>query len=340
MKPLKIGVMSFAHVHAGGYAYMLNSMPDVEVAASDEDYPQRPQTESGGAQFAKDLGIDTYFDTYQELLDWGPDAVVICAENSKHRELTERAAAAGVNVLCEKPIATSVEDGQAMVDACREAGVQLMIAYPVRFSAAFNRLQRDYDDGKLGEAVAVSGTNNGGVPVSRRAWFGEKELAGGGAITDHTVHVADLLDSLFNGSAAKEVYAVSNHMIRADETDLETGGLVSITYENGVIATIDASWSKPVGYPTWGGLTLQVVGTGGIADIDAFGQRVDGFSAVTGKTLWHGFDPNSDKTLLRAFIDAVRSGNPAQPDGESGLRTMRIVQAAYESLESGQPVTL
>lgn len=340
MSHLKVGLMSFAHLHSAGYAAVLTAMPGVELAASDQDAALRPATESGGRDLAEALGIPTYFERYQDLLDWGPDAVIICAENAKHRELTEMAAAAGVHVLCEKPIATSVADAEAMVAACQAAGVQLMIAYPVRFSAAFAALKGDYDAGRLGQAIAVTGTNNGGIPVGRRAWFGDKLLAGGGAITDHTVHVADLLDSLFDGNPATEVYAVSNRMIRGDETELETGGIVSITYANGVIATIDASWSKPKGYPSWGGLSMQVVGTAGIADMDAFSQRVDGYSSVTDAPLWLSFDPNSDERMLHTFLDAVRTGVPAEPSGETGLRTVRIVQAAYESLASGQPVTI
>lgn len=93
----------------------------------------RARRRTRGAELATELGV-AYVDTYDEAFAWKPDAVVIAAENSRHRALVERAAAAGVHVLCEKPLATTVEDAIAMRDACETAGVLLMVAYPVRFS--------------------------------------------------------------------------------------------------------------------------------------------------------------------------------------------------------------
>lgn len=334
---MRIGLMSFAHLHAAAYAAALTAMPDIEVRASDPGHVERPD-EAGGPSLATELGIG-YAATYAELLAWQPDAVIICSENSRHRELTELAAAAGAHVLCEKPLATTVADGQAMIEACRVAGVSLMVAYPVRFSVGFAALAETYRSGALGEVIAVTGTNNGRIPLDSRAWFIDPELSGGGSITDHTVHVADLLDHLFDGSPAQSVYATSNQIMHAGDVSVETGGLVSIRYANGVQATIDCSWSKPDSYPTWGGLTLQLVGTEGIADLDAFGQRVGGHSNSQG-SLWVPYGADADAALIGEFLDAVRTGRRPQPDGEVGLRTLAIVQAAYESVRTGAVVEL
>jgi predicted dehydrogenase len=334
MKPMRIGIMSLAHVHAASYAGLLSRRPDVELAVSDPDAGQRPPGESGGRAFAEELGITRYHDTYRDLLDWGPDAVVVCSENSRHRELTELAAAAGAHVLCEKPMATSAADGEAMIAACAAAGVRLMVAYPVRFSRQFRALQAAVPT--LGKVLAVAGTNNGKLPTARE-WFADAELAGGGALMDHTVHLADLLDCLFEGSEAESVHAVTNSMIRGDAVGVETAGLLSIGYPGGVIATIDCSWSKPEHYPTWGGLTLQLVGEHGIADLDAFGQAVHGFQESTRGPLRLDFGAGGDGAMLDEFISAIRDGRRPQPDGEAGLRSLRIVTRAYESVRSGQP---
>ncbi|NED96598.1 Gfo/Idh/MocA family oxidoreductase [Phytoactinopolyspora alkaliphila] len=334
---MKIGVLSFAHLHAASYVQNLLAMPDVDVLATDPGHAERPG-ESGGPELAAEFGVD-YVDSIDGLLAWRPDGVVVCSENAHHRAHVERAAAAGAHVLCEKPLATSVADAEAMVRACAEAGVHLMVAYPVRFSPAFTALREAVEKGAVGAVRAITGTNNGRLPAGR-AWFTDPALAGGGAMTDHTVHVADLVDSLLSGTPAVSVYAQSNRVLHHDDVSVETAGLVSVEYENGVVMTVDCSWSKPDTYPTWGGLTLQVVGSAGVADMDAFGQRVDGFAAEQGTQVWLPYGAGADDALLDAFLEGIRTGVPPQPDGMVGVRTAQIVEAGYASAASGQPVRL
>jgi predicted dehydrogenase len=328
--------MSFAHPHAISYLRALGRL-GVEVLASDPDHGSRSAGETGGRELAAELGVP-YVDSYRELLAWRPDGVVVCSENARHRELVELAAGSGAAVLCEKPLATTLADARAMVDACSAAGVSLMVAYPVRFSPAFAGLVAAHTSGGLGEVKAVSGANNGQLPAGSRAWFVDPELAGGGALMDHTVHLADLLDALLDGTPAVSVYAAANSLLNSDRVQVETGGLVSVAYANGVIATFDCSWSKPESYPTWGGLTLQLVGTAGIADLDAFSGRVAGHAA-SGE-LWLPYGPDLDELLLAEFVAGIAEGRPAQPDGEVGYRTLEIVLAGYQSLRTGQPVDL
>jgi 1,5-anhydro-D-fructose reductase (1,5-anhydro-D-mannitol-forming) len=334
---MKIGVLSFAHLHAASYVRSLLATPGVDVLATDPGYADR-SGESGGPQLAADFGV-RYVDTIDEFLDWGPDGVVVCSENAHHRTHVEQAAAAGAHVLCEKPLATSVSDAEAMVQACAEAGVHLMVAFPVRFSPAFTALREAVDAGTVGVVHAITGTNNGRLPAGR-AWFTDPKLAGGGALTDHTVHVADLVDALLDGVPAVSVYAQTNRVLHHDDVAVETAGLVSVEYQNGVVMTVDCSWSKPDAYPTWGGLTLQVVGSAGVADMDAFGQRVDGFDAAGATQVWLPYGTDADQALLATFLDGIRTGVPPQPDGQVGVRTARIVEAGYASAASGRPVQL
>ncbi|TDE88831.1 Gfo/Idh/MocA family oxidoreductase [Occultella glacieicola] len=336
--PLKIAVLSFAHPHALSYVRALNGRRDIELVAADPDHGERPVGESGGTVLAAQLGV-RYLETYEAVWEWGPDAVVICAENVRHLPLVEQAAAQGAHVLCEKPLATSVPDAEAMVSACESAGVNLMVAHPVRFSTAFKALKRAYDAGAVGEVRAVVGANNGKLPKGDRSWFVDPELAGGGSITDHTVHVADLLDSLFDGVAARSVYALSNTVLHG-EVGVETGGLISIELDGGVVVTIDCSWSRPDSYPTWGGLTLQLTGDRGIADMDAFNTRVDGHSQTRGNGLWLSYGTDPDTAMIAEFLASIAAGRAPQPDGRSGLRTVRIVQAAYDSVRTGATVLL
>lgn len=323
--PLKIALMSCAHTHAAGYAANLAARPDVELVIADPD--------GFGDVTAADVPVlASYEEAWEHWAD-GPDAIVVTSANAHHHALVMEAARRGVHVLCEKPLVTTVADAEEMVAACREAGVVLMTAFPVHFSPAVAALKQAVADGTLGQIVGVTGTNNGTLPT-RRDWFTDVELSGGGAMVDHTVHVAEILDSLFGPPST--VHAVTNRILYADRAGeaAETGGLVTLTYPDGMVATIDCSWSEPPTSPTWGGLTVQALGTGGQLHIDAFAPHVGGH----GQWLAYGID--MDDLLLSAFLDAVRRGETVEPSGEVGLRTVQVVAAAQESVRTGQPVAL
>ena len=126
---LRVGILSFAHVHAASYARLLTEWPGIELLAADPDAAGDHPGEVRGRAFAEEVGV-AYADSYEELFAWQPHAVIVTAENTHHRELVERAAEAGAHILCEKPLATSWDDAMAMVAACDRGGVTLMTAYP------------------------------------------------------------------------------------------------------------------------------------------------------------------------------------------------------------------
>ncbi|MCL2515442.1 MAG: Gfo/Idh/MocA family oxidoreductase [Microbacteriaceae bacterium] len=327
MTKLRVAVLSFAHGHALSYARILQRDPSVDLIATDPDGsgPDR------GRGAADELGV-AYVDSYDDAFAWGPDAVVVTTENSGHLALVERAVQAGIHVLCEKPLATRLEDGTRMVAAAADAGVRFMTAYPVRFAAAFAELRRRVADGELGRVLAVHGANNGKMPGGD-SWFTDPELAGGGSLVDHVVHCADLFDALL-GVEPTTVRAVANDILHPEiDGRVETGGIVTLQYPGGVIGTIDCSWSWPDASPTWGGLQLEVIGTRGSVRVDPFAQHLGGFEA-TGP-LWIGTGDDLDEAMIAEFLDAVASGRTPQPDGGAGLRTLRIVDAAQRSARAG-----
>lgn len=337
MTGLRVAVASFAHTHAIGYLSALAAMPGVTVRGSDPEGVSTGASigELRGRELADALGVE-YADTYDELLAWGPDAVVVASENARHRGLVEAAAAAGAHVLCEKPLATTWEDGLAMRDAVEAAGVLLMVAFPVRFASAFAKLRAAHDSGALGQLVAVRGANTGMLPLAR-SWFTDPALSGGGAVVDHVVHVADLVEGL-TGAAPVTVTAVANRILHAERARAETAGLVTVAYDDGVVAAVDCSWSRPDTSPVWGGLTLDVLGTGGTVSIDPFGPAAHGIAARTGLPVESRYGADLDDAMLRTFLDAVRSGERPQPDVHVGLRTLSVVLAAQESLRTGRTV--
>ncbi len=330
--PLKLGIMSFAHLHGAGYASLLAGRPDIELRAADENAER-------GKPLADRFGIP-FTPSYSDLLDWQPNGVLVCSENAGHRGLVEQAAAAGAHVLCEKPLATSLADGRAMIDACEAAGVTLMTAFPVRFATPVAAAERLARSGGLGQIHGIAGTNAGTMPGG---WFVDPDLAGGGAVMDHTVHVADLMRWIL-GCEAVEVYAQTNSILYPD-LPVETAGTLAITFADGTVATIDCSWSRPKSYPTWGGVTLDFVGEQGTAAVDAFAQTITSYADGPGRSgtqdvRWVPWGDNADAGMLAEFVAAIREGRAPSPNGWDGYRATEIAFAAYRSVETGQPVRL
>ncbi|MFN8621717.1 MAG: Gfo/Idh/MocA family oxidoreductase [Chloroflexota bacterium] len=331
---MRVGVLSAAHVHAPWYLAALAAMPDVELAGVWDADPAIT------AERAATAGARAWGDA--DALLTVVDAVVVAGVNRDHRALAERAAAVGRHVLCEKPLATTVADARAIVDACERAGVKLMTAFPSRFGPVIGALADALRAGAVGELVSFEGVNSGELPDVHGAWFVDPELAGGGAITDHVVHLADLYRWL-SGSEVVEVYAVANRILQGGFDRVETGGLVTLRLANGVVGSIDCSWSRPPGYPTWGGLSLEALGTAGALDVDAFRQHLDVYATSPGAhaaVRWPFFGSDANGPMLREFLAAVRDDRAPSITGIDGLRAVEVVAAAYRSLETGQPVAI
>jgi predicted dehydrogenase len=329
---MRIGIASFAHTHAEAYARALMLMPDAELVGFTDDDDARAEDVTTRLGLRRFTGADA-------LLAADLDGVVICTENNGHRFWAEQAAAAGVGVLSEKPLATSVADAQAMVDVCEQAGVALMTAFPMRFNAPLIALRDVIRSGHAGRVRCFEGVNQGQLPRRHREWFVDPVLAGGGALTDHTVHLADVLRWILT-SEVTEVYAQTNQLLHEDDLVVETGGLVALGFADGTIATIDSSWSRPDSYPTWGGLGLRVITDGGALEADAFGQTITVYDDAAGGLTWLPWGRDDDRAMLEEFVSALRDVRPATPDGTDGFRAVQIVQAAYESAATGQPVPI
>jgi predicted dehydrogenase len=156
---VKVGIMSFAHLHADSYALCLKQHPQAElVGIADHD---ATRAKAKAHQFETQA-----FNSYEALLASDVQAVIICSENAKHAQLAQMAAAAGKHILCEKPLMTRLEDGKAMLAAAQGAGVHLFTAFPCRFSPVFQQMRRMVQAGVIGELLALRGTNRGSNPAA------------------------------------------------------------------------------------------------------------------------------------------------------------------------------
>lgn len=329
---IRLGLMSFAHVHAETYVENIRGIRDAQlVGASDDD---RARCE----HFAANLGVQA-FPTYEDLLAQHLDGVIVCSENTRHRALVEMAARVGVPVLCEKPLATTLADARAMIEACARAGVTLMLAFPMRFSAPVLQARRAVEEGRVGKIACCIGTNQGQNPRGHRAWFVNKQLAGGGAVMDHTVHLVDILRWYLRTEVA-EVYAQTTELLPGGNGEVETGGLILLTLANGLFASIDCSWSRPASYPTWGGLALELIGERGVLRVDAFRQNLVIYPERSPGIQWQPWGSDANQAMLAEFVSAIREHRSPAVTGTDGYRALEVISAAYESARTGQPVRL
>jgi predicted dehydrogenase len=327
--PMRLGILSFAHGHAYSYAAALNRLPDATLIGVYDDHPAR------GQAAAARLGT-AFYATPTDLLEQTLDGVIICAENANHAPLVHLAAGYTRGILCEKPLATTLADAHAMLERCHATGARLQTAFPVRFSPPIQHLYHTLRQGELGQVYSVKCTNHGSLPGG---WFVDHHLAGGGAVMDHTVHVADLL-RWFWQTEFSEVYAEIGVGILHPGLTIDDAGLLSFTLANGVYGTLDTSWSRPPSYPTWGDIKIEVVAEHGVVTVDAFRQHLSVSSQATGKTQWVGWGSDMDHALIADFVDMLRSDRAPTITGEDGAAALAVSLAAYQSARTARPVAL
>lgn len=324
---IKVGLISLAHMHGLSYGRALKGLADVEfVGIYDRD---RERME----KYAGEFGVKA-FSQLDGLLNQ-VDAVIICSENALHAQYTLAAAKAGKHVMCEKPLATTLDDAHEMVSVCQAQNVVLQTAFPIRFSTPVVRGKEIIDSGALGKIVAINGTNHGRMPPG---WFLDPELAGGGAVFDHTVHVVDIM-RWYLGSEVREVYAEIDSALH-EGIQIDDMGMLTMEFEDGTIATLDPSWSRPKTFPTWGDVTLKVVGTKGTLTVDAFGQAGEIFSDELGHSQYFFWGDDADYFLVKDFIACIREGKEPRASGMDGLRATEVALGAYRAAREQKPIRL
>lgn len=321
-----MGVLSSAHVHTDAYADQLAAREDVEfVGVVDED-PER------GRETAERHDTE-YVPAIDALLE-RIDAGVICSPNVDHREWIDRAATADVDVLCEKPLATTIESAKAIVTRWRDSDIRIGVAMPLRFCEPARRAKTTIETGEIGSIRSISGTNRGQMPGG---WFADPELSGGGAVMDHTVHIVDLVYHL-TGEEVVEVYAEVD--TRFHDVPVDDVNVLSMELSDGTPFLLDGSWSKPDSWHTWGDATVELTGSDGTVAIDHTDQSIvhtlaSGPEAGVNR-VFHG--TNTTEALIGDFVAAVRDDHDPMTTPDEGLRAVAVVEAAYESAETGRPV--
>jgi predicted dehydrogenase len=268
------------------------------------------------------------------------DVVDICTPTYLHRDMVLQAAAAGKDIICEKPLARTLEQGQAMIQATRQAGVQLLVAHVVRFFPEYAQAKHAVEDGQIGDPAVVRLKRNVFRPrKTRDNWFLEHEKSGG-MILDLMIHDFD-----YARWVAGEVDAVFAKHIGDPARSPGDHGLAILTHASGAISHVEGSWAYPP--PTFrtqfeiaGSEGLLVHDSAATAPISVFAHQAEGEASGEVPVPASPLLESPYATQIKVFYDHLRHGSSVPVTAEDGLAALQIALAAIESARTGTVVRL
>ena len=325
------GIVGFGWVARDYMAPAIVAADDRLVAVADPDPAARME--------AAGLAARAYADVDEMVRDPGVEVIYVATPNHLHRGAVEAAARAGKAVLCEKPMAATLEDAQAMVAACRSAGVLYGTAFDQRHHPAHRAMRAAIAAGRLGTVTAIR--------IAYACWLGaewqagrggenwrvDRTKAGGGALMDLTPHGVDLVEFLI-GEPIETLVALTQ--TRVQDYAVDDGAMLVGRTASGVLASLHNAFNCPDGLPR---RRLEVLGTTGQLTADrTMGQDPGGTLHVldgrTGTTVAVDVPDAGASPFLgqvRRFGAALRGRDVHEFSGVRDLHTMRLVEGAYRS---------
>jgi predicted dehydrogenase len=239
MSQVKVGLVGTGFV-ADLHAAAFRLVPDAEVAAVASPTPGKAK------RFAAERQIPQALEDYRDLLAL-PDLqlVTLALPNDLHARVTLDAARAGKHVVCEKPLCRTLEEADAMIDACRRAGVLLLYAEELCFAPKYVRAKQLVDEGALGRAFLVKQSEEHFGP--HMSWFWDVERSGGGVLLDMGCHSVEYARWVFGKPPVKGVLAHLGTHVHGDKTRGEDHSLCVVEYEGGRVGLAENSWAKQGG---------------------------------------------------------------------------------------------
>lgn len=349
MKALRAGVVGCGNV-AGNHAAAYRELPGVELVACCDREPER------AARFAaRHGGVAVELD---ELFDRDLDVVSVCTPHPTHEDVVVAAAARGVHVLCEKPIAIELGAASRMIGACEAAGVALGVLFQRRFWPSARRVRAAIDDGTLGTPVLGHASvllHRDTSYYTADVWRGTWATDGGGVLMTQAVHNVDLLQ-WFMGDVV-EVSAAHTAVKHGAAIEVEDTAVATLRSASGGLATLSASTALEPGL----GTRVQVCGrTGASAGIAEYPEGSEGridLWAVPGAEAAespYGTGLTADLPLneinaglapfhaaqIADFTAAVREGRDPAVSGREAAKSLAILTALYGSAASGHPASV
>jgi len=314
------------------------------------------RSEVNGAKIAGLAGGDcrVYDDLERMLAHPGLDVVCVCTPSGAHREPAIQATRAGKHVVVEKPLEITLPRCDAIIDACKQAGVRLCTIFPSRFTAANRVLKKAIDDGRFGR-LSMGDTyvkwwrtqqyyDSGG-------WRGTWKLDGGGALMNQAIHNVDLLQWLMGDV---DTIMAQTALLVHERIEVEDTAVALLKFKNGALGVIEAATSAFPGLLK----RIEVHGERGSARIEQdditlwnFAEEAEGddairesMKAVTGFSAGasdpRGITHEGHRVQLADFLQAIDSGGEPFVDGPQGRKAVEIIRAIYHAASTGQAVKL
>ena len=318
---------------------------DVRIAALYDVNLERAQA------LAAQYGAKAYATCEELLADPAIDAVSVCSANASHAEIAIAALEHGKHVLCEKPMATTLADCEAMAEAARRSGKRLMIGQNQRLAGAHVKAKELLDAGAIGSVITFEtnfrhgGPETWSVDPGASTWFFDKKRAAMGVMADLGVHKTDLIQHLV-GQRITEVTARLTTLDKkfADGTPISVDDNAFCIYrmEGGVCGTMSVSWTD---YGAEDNSTV-IYGTQGVLRIYDHPEHTLVLEKKGGEVEYFDVDQiqtNDNQTksgVIDLFVDSILDARVEGISAESVLPAMRAVFAAIESSETGKTVRI
>jgi predicted dehydrogenase len=296
---VRVGIIGVG-IMGANHARVLSELPNVELAGVAD--PDRSQA----VRVGKALDCDAFVD-HRTLIDRGIDAAVIAAPTHLHHSIALDCINAGVNVLVEKPIAPTVEEGRQIVAAARNKGVTLMVGHVERFNPAVQAIKQ-----------AIAGEKILSIAITRVGPFPPR-MSNVGVVIDLAVHDIDLI-SWFTESKISEVQPQLSSA-RATREDI---ALLQFRTESGVLAHINTNWLTPFKART---VHVATQGKYVIGDLltrqvtECFGFQPDGSYSMRHLSVGHAEPLRAE---LSSFVNSIRSGGAPAVSGEEGVASLEV----------------
>jgi predicted dehydrogenase len=341
----KIGIIGCGKIAQVRHIPEYAANPDAELAGYFDLNLERAE------QLAQQYGGKA-FASYQDLLaDPSIDAVSVCTANSSHAKISIAALRAGKHVLCEKPMATTQADCDAMVQAAEESGRYLMIGQNQRLAKAHVKAKELIDSGLIGEIISFRTTFGHGGPETwsvdpgKSTWFFDKNRAAMGAMADLGIHKTDLIHYLTGDHVVETTARLVTMDKRGADGELigvDDNAICIYRLSKGALGTMTASWTF---YGAEDNSTI-LYGTRGIMRIYDDPTYAIQVSNLAGETILYQIDKiqtNDSQTksgIIDAFMDCLVADKAPEISGKEVAKTMRVIFASIESSKTGRAVTV
>lgn len=305
--------------------------------------------EGRAQELAAQCGAPAYRDYETMLARERPDAVIVATPETHHREPAVAAAQAGCHLLVEKPLAASLEDADAILGACGQAGTKLMTGYILRFEPAYALIQSAVAEGTIGRFLSAYARRNAGIREARR-------LGGRCSVLVYlAVHDVDQI-LWYHPAPVARVYARGLRGRVWEELGVHDYTWTQVEFADGALAVVEsgwglpeewAAWQRPSGWGGFGDVQMHVVGTEGVLNLNLTPMDLQGcdregwkFPDTRHWPQMHGRLAGAVKLEVEHFFECVMEDREPLVTGMDGRRSLEIVLAAERSIEEDAPVRL